>query len=68
MTICTRRLQRFAIKEMVEEVVLADRTVYLKESTRALLRRCFIEEECERILELTLDMDGNPYKQLKSAH
>lgn len=68
MTICTRRLQRFVIKEMVEEVVLADRTVYLKESTRALLRRCFIEEECERILELTLDMDGNPYKQLKSAH
>lgn len=58
----------FAIKGMVEEVVLADRTVYLKESTRALLRRCFIEEECERILELTLDMDGNPYKQLKSAH
>lgn len=54
----------YAIKEMVEKIVSAGRTVYLKESTRKLLRRCFIEEECERILSMTLDMDGNPYKKI----
>lgn len=55
----------YAIKKMVEEILSAGRTVYLKESTRKLLRRCFIEEECERILGMTLDMDGNPYKTIK---
>lgn len=54
----------YPIKEMVEKIVSAGRTVYLKESTRKLLRRCFIEEECERILSMTLDMDGNPYKKI----
>ncbi len=54
-----------AIQEMVEKIVSAGRTVYLKESTRALLRRCYIEEESERILSKTLDIDGNPYKTIK---
>ncbi len=54
-----------SIKDMVDGIVSAGRTVYLKESTRALLRRCYKEEECERILGMTLDMDGNPYKTIK---
>jgi hypothetical protein len=49
----------------VKKIVSAGRTVYLKESTRALLRRCYIEEESERILRMTLDIDGNPYKTIK---
>jgi hypothetical protein len=54
-----------AIQEMVEKIVSAGRTVYLKESTRALLRRCYIEDESERILSKTLDIDGNPYKTIQ---
>lgn len=52
-----------AIRHIVEKITLAGRTVYLKESARQLLRRCFKEEECERILGLTVDMDGEPYKK-----
>ena len=53
------------IRELTEEIVRAGRTVYLKESTRTLLRRCFKEEECNRILGLTVDMDGNRIDNLK---
>lgn len=49
------------IRDLTDQIVKVGRTVYLKESTRALLRRCFKEEECERILALTVDMDGKPY-------
>ena len=52
----------YSIKEMVEKIVSSGRTVYLKESTRKLLRQCFIEGEYERILSMTLDMDGNRIK------
>lgn len=51
------------IRYLTEKIVNYGRTVYLKESTRTLMRRCFIEMECERILDLTLDMDGQPYKK-----
>jgi len=51
------------IRELTQLIVKAGRTVYLKESTRALLRRCFKEEECERILALTVDMDGQLYRK-----
>jgi len=51
------------IRELTEQIVKAGRPVYLKESTRALLRRCFKEEEYERILALTVDMDGQPYRK-----
>lgn len=47
-----------AIRDLTELIATAGRTVYLKESTRAMLRRCFIEEECNRILSMTLDMEG----------
>ena len=36
----------------------AGRTVYLKESARALLRRCYKEEYYNEILSHTVDMDG----------
>lgn len=52
----------YNIRHLTERIALAGRTVYLKESTRQMLRRCFVEEECERILSMTVDMDGNPYK------
>lgn len=55
----------FYIRDMVALIADAGRTVYLKESTRQLLRRCFIEEECERILSMTVDLDGKPYKPNK---
>ena len=35
------------------------RTIYLKESARALLRRCFREDHYNKILSRTVDMDGN---------
>lgn len=51
------------IKDLVGLITTSGRTVYLKESTRQLLRRCYKEEECERILSMTVDMDGEPYKK-----
>ena len=57
-------LSRGSIRGLVDMITHAGRTVYLKESTRKLLRRCFIEEECEHILSMTVDMDGKPYKRL----
>ena len=54
------------IRHLTEQIVKSGRTVYLKKSTRALMRRCFIEEECERILSMTLDMYGQPYKKGKN--
>ena len=53
----------YNIRHLTERIALADCTVYLKESTRKLLRRCFVEEECERILSLTVDMDGKSYSK-----
>lgn len=38
----------------------AGRTVYLKESARALLRRCYKEDYYNEILSRCVDMDGNP--------
>lgn len=39
--------------------LIAYRTVYLKESVRALLRRCYDEDFYNKILSRTVDMDGN---------
>lgn len=52
----------YAIEKLVNEIVIAGRTVYLKESARKMLRRCFKEDYCNRILSYTVDMDGNKYK------
>lgn len=43
-------------------ITAAGKTVYLKESTRALMRRCFTEEHYNEILSCTVDMDGKPIK------
>ena len=56
-------LSRGCIRGLVDMITHAGRTVYLKESTRKLLRRCFVEEEYERILGMTVDMDGQPYQK-----
>ncbi len=48
----------YAIEKLVNEIVIAGRTVYLKESARKMLRRCFKEDYCNRILSYTVDMDG----------
>ena len=56
-------LSRGSIRGLVDMITHAGRTVYLKESTRKLLRRCFVEEECEHILSMTVVMDGKPYKK-----
>lgn len=40
-------------------ITAAGKTVYLKESTRRLMRRCFTEEHYNEILSRTVDMDGN---------
>lgn len=51
----------YAIEKLVNEIVIAGRTVYLKESARKMLRRCFKEDYCNRILSCTVDMDGNKF-------
>ena len=56
-------LSRWCIRGLVDMITHAGRTVYLKESTRKLLRRCYEEDECDRILSLTVDMDGKPYRK-----
>ena len=45
----------------------AGRTVYLKESARTLLRRCYEEEYYNRILSRTVDMDGNQWQPVKES-
>ena len=49
------------IRYMVEKIVAAGRTVYLKESTRKLLLGCLSDTEYKRIMGFTQDMDGHPY-------
>jgi DNA repair photolyase len=44
---------------LTSEITYAGRTVYLKESARALLRCCYKEDYYNEILSRTVDMDGN---------
>lgn len=48
-----------AIDELTTVITGAGRTVYLKESARNLLARCYKEEHYNEILSRTVDMDGN---------
>ena len=48
------------LDELTKMIVEAGRTVYLKESARALLRRCYDEDRYNEILSRTVDMDGRP--------
>ena len=45
--------------DLTKKITGACRTVYLKESARKLLQRCYIEDYYNLILTRTLDMDGN---------
>ncbi len=47
------------LDELTKKITDAGRTVYLKESARALLRRCYKEGYYNEILSRTVDMDGN---------
>lgn len=48
-----------AMDYITKVITHAGSTVYLKESARKLLRRCYQEEYYNEILSRTLDMDGN---------
>ena len=45
--------------DLTQKITGACRTVYLKESARKLLQRCYIEDYYNIILSRTVDMDGN---------
>jgi len=45
--------------DLTKKITAAGRTVYLKESARKLLQRCYIEDYYNEILSRTVDMDGN---------
>lgn len=49
-----------AILRIVQSVELYGKTIYLKESTRGLLRQYLLPGYYEEILSHTVDMDGNP--------
>lgn len=48
------------LDDLTKMITDAGKTVYLKESARALLRRCYKEDHYNEILSRTVDMDGNP--------
>lgn len=47
------------LDDLTKKITDAGKTVYLKESARALLRRCYKEGYYNEILSRTVDMDGN---------
>lgn len=47
------------LDNLTKMITDAGKTVYLKESARALLRRCYKEDYYDEILSRTVDMDGN---------
>lgn len=47
------------LDDLTKKITDAGKTVYLKESCRALLRRCYKKEYYNEILSRTVDMDGN---------
>ena len=48
-----------SMDDMTCTITVAGRTVYLKESARKLLQRCYDEKYYNEILSRTVDMDGN---------
>ena len=47
------------LDNLTKKITDAGKTVYLKESARALLRRCYKEDYYNEILSRTVDMNGN---------
>ena len=52
------------LDDLTKRITDAGRTVYLKESARELLRRCYEEQYCNEILSRTVDMDGNQWQPI----
>jgi len=50
------------LDDLTRMITYAGRTVYLKESARALLHRCYKEDYYNEILSRTVDMDGNQWQ------
>lgn len=50
-----------AIEQIVRTVKFYEKTIYLKESTRKLLRQYFTPEAYKEFVSKTVDMDGNNY-------
>lgn len=48
------------LDDLTNKITAAGKTVYLKESARELLQRCYKEEYYNEILSRTVDMDGLP--------
>ena len=47
------------LQSIVGEITERGKTVYLKESTRALLRRFLVPDGYDAFMSYTVDMDGN---------
>lgn len=52
------------IENLVRDITAAGRTVYLKESARNLLARCYKTEKYNEIMSRTVDMEGNNWKTI----
>ena len=50
------------LDDLTKMITAAGRTVYLKESARNLLQRCYNEEYFGEIMSRTVDMDGNQWQ------
>jgi len=55
------------LDDLTKKITDAGRTVYLKESARALLRRCYKEDYYNEILSRTVDMDGREIRQCNNG-
>ena len=49
-------------------IFMNNKTVYLKESAREMIRRCFNDNEYRRILDMTVDAYGLPVKNKWSSN
>lgn len=56
------------LDELTKKITDAGKTVYLKESARALLRRCYKEDYYNEILSRTVDMDVNPWQPINEQN
>ena len=55
------------LDDLTNKITAAGKTVYLKESARELLQRCYKEENYNEILSRTVDMDGLPTQRRKPS-
>ncbi len=55
------------IDSLTSDIIAAGRTVYLKESARNMLARCYKPEKYNEIMSRTVDMDGKEWKQMPNV-